>query len=91
LTDLREVVSAAAEYTGAQHAIKTTIVTRVGLRFIVLKPSMATFKASMAESGRPASPSFYQNTRSPSAISASGDSRMISERAFFAPKISTSD
>jgi hypothetical protein len=33
----------------------------------------------------------YQNTCSPSAISASGESRMISERAFFAPRISTSD
>jgi len=35
--------------------------------------------------------SLYQNTCSPSAISASGESRMISERAFFAPRISTSD
>ncbi len=35
--------------------------------------------------------SFDQKTCSPSAISASGDSRMISERAFFAPRISTSD
>ena len=71
----------------AAHVAIRRLATRA---FHWAQPSTATSKAALAES-RATRASLYQNTCSPSAISASGDSRMISERAFFAPRISTSD
>src|SRR6185437_16622785 len=56
-----------------------------------VQPTIATSTAHWPRAKRPPHLSLYQNTCSPSAISASGESRMTSERTFFAPRISTSD
>jgi hypothetical protein len=53
--------------------------------------SMATFDSALAEGGATPPVSSDQNTGSPGATSASRDNSTTSERAFFAPRISTSD
>jgi hypothetical protein len=88
LPDVCETVCAVAGNSRAQHAIKPTIVRSVDMRSS--RPA-SLWRLHWPRAERQPCMCLHQNTGSPGAISASGDNRTTSERAFFAPRISTSD